>query len=283
MSVVQEFFTVLSAFIKLKSPVPEFTEAPYSKNLEKLLMISQGMTHYTDLDQVLGYLLASIQESFEIDCGILMLENERVYKVRCHKGFPAAFVSGMALPLGEGALGKAASAGSGLVLSQEQFCADLGLEDVIQSAGWQCFLMTPIMLQSQNLGLFIACARQENFFTEPQIEILKPYLQVLSVGMRNVELIEMMEKFNRRLTAEVSSTTQELTQTNDRLIRRVRELKALYEITLSASIQTNLEEILESVSPKIADFFNVEHVGFLVNTSPKGRRADFLIQGRRRT
>ncbi len=270
MNAAREFFTVLSDLVNLKPPEPQALDSAYSKNVERLLMISQGMTQYRDLDQVLGYLLSAIRENFQIDCGVLLLENERVYRLRCHKGFPAAFVKDLSIPLGVGVLGDAAASGRGLILSKNQFSEILEAQSLVQEAGWGSFLMTPIMLESHNLGLFLAGSPNENYFSESAVDTLKPYLQVLSVGMKNAQLMEMMEKFNRRLSAEVSSTTQELTQTNERLIRRVRELKALYEITLAASTQSNVEDIFEAVAPRITDFFNVEHVGFFVNSAPKG-------------
>ncbi len=241
-------------------------------------MISQGMTHYQDLDQVLSYLLSAVRESFSIDCAVLTLEDERAYRVRCHKGFPASFVSSLSIPLGHGVLGRAIASGQGLILTRSQFSEVLDTEKLDGGRGWESFLISPIILQSQNLGLFVAAAPDGKFFVKSTIDLLRPYLQVLSVGMRNVQLIELMEKFNRRLSSEVSATTSELTQTNDRLIHHVRELKALYEITLQASMHSNLHDILEAVSPKISEFFNAEYVAFFVDVSPKGRPPVLEIQ-----
>ncbi|OGR83370.1 MAG: hypothetical protein A2901_02235 [Elusimicrobia bacterium RIFCSPLOWO2_01_FULL_54_10] len=268
--------STLTALLKMEPPPLDFPGAS-PKNLERLLMISQGMTHYRDLDQVLGYLLSAIRESYGVDCGVLMLEDEQVYRIRSHRGFSPSFVTRFTVPLGQGVLGRSATTGQGLVIARSQFSQAPDSEHLFKASGWGSVLVAPIMLQSHNLGLFLAASPDENFFSPEVSESLRPYLQVLSVGMRNIEMMDTMEKFNRRLTSEVTSTTQELTQTNARLIRRVRELKALYEITLSASMQANLEDLLDSVAPKIADFFNVEHVGFLINTAPKGRRPELSL------
>lgn len=274
-SAAREFFSTLQAFLKLEAP--EAAPSESGKNLERLLMLSQGMAHYQDLDQVLGYLLSAIRETFDMDCGVLMMEEDSIYRVRAHRGFSASFVSGFSAPFGEGTVGRAAASGQGLVIPKDQFSRLPEYERLFQESGWGGLFLTPIMLQSHNLGLFMAGASDESYFSQNRLEALKPYLQILSAGMRNIEMVEMMEKFNRRLTAEVTSTTQELTQTNARLIRRVRELKALYEITLSASMHANLEYLLDSVSSKIAEFFGVEQVGFLINMSPKGRRPELAI------
>ena len=274
-SVAKEFFSTLQAFLKLEAS--EAAAGESGRNLERLLMLSQGMAHYQDLDQVLGYLLSAIRETFDMDCGVLMIEADSSYRVRSHRGFSASFVSGLSVPLGEGTMGRAAASGQGFVIPRDQFSRLPECEGHLRESGWGCLLLTPIMLPSHNLALFMAGASDEAYFSQDRQDALKPYIQILSAGMRNIEMVEMMEKFNRRLTAEVTSATQELTQTNARLIQRVRELKALYEITLSASMQANLEDLLDSVSPKIADFFGVDQVGFLINTSPKGRRPELSV------
>ena len=272
-----DFLSVVWTLITLKPADLESPAEISAQYLEKLLKISQGMTTYTDLDSVLGYLLSAIHEIFSLDCGVLTIEGDRAYRLRSHRGLPASFVRQMSIPIGEGILGKAMASGKGLVMSRDQFLRELEVEEAMRDLSWTAVLILPVILQSQNLGLFITGSSQENFFDEDKVDALRPYLQILSVGMRNAGLIEMMDGFNRRLSAEVISTTQELTQTNARLIRRVRELKALYEITQSASESTDLlNDIFQSVAEKITDFFNMEYVGFLVKTT--GKRPELALR-----
>src|SRR5207244_267183 len=120
---------------------------------------------------VLGYLLGSVRDAFRLDCGVLMIVEEKDYQIRAHRGFPASFVQRLSIPIGEGVLGNAVASGRGLVLSREQLTKELELGETLSDTDWKTFLLTPIMLQSQNLGLFFAASSKEGFFTQDQVEV----------------------------------------------------------------------------------------------------------------
>ena len=252
--------------LRSPDPSPAATAAdPASPaiDLQALLMVSQTMSSLRDLDQVLNFLLGEIQKILRVDCGVLMTEQEQIMRVRSHRGFSAGVVSSLRFPAGEGLLSDLTADGKA-VLSEDQSRRLAQTFPELAAQEWRSILAAPLRVQNQEIGIFLAGSTNRNFFGEGRIEAVDPLLQILSVAIRNTQLFERMEKFNRRLEAEVAATTQELIRTNNRLIHRVRELKALYEITSSASTSGSLEEMLATVAARIQDLFNTEAVGFFI-------------------
>lgn len=248
------------------------------ENLQTLLMISQTLTSQRNLDEVLGFLLGEIQKSLHIDCGVLMVEDDGYFRVRAHREFSASFAEKFKVPLGQGPVGQCYSLNQKLVLSRKDLSTLPEFEVFLRGENWQSLFITALTVQNQNLCVFLATSKKMDFFSEKMLNMMEPFLKILSVGIRNAQFVERMEKFSHRLEAEISSTTKELTLTNNRLIHRVRELKALYEIALTAGNHASLEEVFKIVSAKVQELFNLEHVGFFINLSPKEKFAGLSLQ-----
>ncbi len=247
--------------------------------LKDLLVLSQMMTSARDMDQVLSFLLGEIHKRFSIECGVMGIDDkDDTFKVRAHRGFTAPMAREFTIQLGSGPLGLTYSENRKHVFKRVDFFKAGARSYLLDSEGWESFMVAPLSVHNENLGLFIAGSKETNFFTPSVLHLLDCYLQILCVGMRNAELMARMEKFNRRLEAEVSSTTEELTRTNERLIHRVRELKALYEITLSGSANGTLKELLNVVCSRVQELMGVDHVVFFINQSSSDDRADLQLE-----
>lgn len=279
-SKIRRFFSDL---FSLKNPVPsganlfETTELS-SPDLQTLLILSQTMTFLRDLDEVLGFLLGEVQKRFQFNCGVLMVDEDKYFRVRCHRGFSRAFVSEFKALLGEGPISDCFSLYKKTVFKKSELAGIPSLSPLIQSENWNTVFLAPVLIQNQTLGVFLAGAQEENFFQKKMVAALDPFIQILAVGMRNAQLAERIEKFNRRLEAEVLSTTEELTRTNSRLIHRVQELKTLYEIASTIGQHLSLEVIFKEVISRVQGLFNMEQVGFFLNFSTKDHFIDLVSQ-----
>ncbi|OGR82289.1 MAG: hypothetical protein A2902_00785 [Elusimicrobia bacterium RIFCSPLOWO2_01_FULL_64_13] len=265
---VRRFFSIVWSLILSRPAEPSYLEDQATGDLQNLLLMSQTMTSIRDMDEMLGYLLGEIHKILRVDCGVLTVDNNGRFKVRCHRGLSNSFVTALDVPLGSGPIGECFSFGKVGTFSRKEMS---GLDPAGLFAGehWNSLVLAPISIQNHNLGVFLAGSPRDRFFTRDVIDSIDAFVQILSVGIRNAQLLEGMEKFNRRLAAEVSSTTQELTRTNNRLIHRVRELKALYEITLSSESSASLADVFSAVSAKVRELFNVEHTCFFINQSSR--------------
>lgn len=249
-----------------------------SQHLQTLLTMSQTMTALRDLDEVLAFLLSEIRQQFDLNCGVLMIEDDKVFRVRCHRGFSAALVSQFEIPFTEGTLNECFSFGRKIILGEDKISQRTDMNLLLKNENWKSVFLAPLSIQNQAQGIFIAGSMEASIFDEKKVQALDPFIQIVALGIRNAQLLEKMEKFNRRLEAEVNSTTQELTRTNNRLIHRVRELKALYEITLSAGKSGSLEEIFKTVMSRLQELFDAKYMGFFINVSSKGNFIDLVSQ-----
>lgn len=254
-----------------------FARLSSQKEIQSMLVMSQTMSSMKSMDEILNFLVTEIHKFFGINCGILMLEEDQYFKVRSHRDFPVDWVKEFKIPLGKGAVGECFSTGKMFVLAKEKFAEYATLAPFLQKTNWKNVFIAPLIVDNHSLGVFLACSETNDFFNEKMTLAIEPFIKIVSLGIRNAQLTERIEKFNRRLEAEVSATTQELTRTNHRLIHRVRELKTLYEITLTANTSVSLEDIFETVASRVQDLFNVESVGFFINVSQRENWVDLVL------
>src|SRR5262245_26664224 len=80
-------------------------------NLQSLLMVSQSMAALRDLDEILNFLLGEIHQTFQLECGVLMMDETQTFKIRSHKGFTPGFVNAFFVPLGQGPIGESFALG----------------------------------------------------------------------------------------------------------------------------------------------------------------------------
>ncbi|OGR79998.1 MAG: hypothetical protein A3I11_05545 [Elusimicrobia bacterium RIFCSPLOWO2_02_FULL_39_32] len=269
-SFFSHFFNLFSSHVE-----PSFGN--HKRNLESLLAASQLLAAGQGLEEALKFVLPETRKIFEIGCGCLLLEEDQVFKFQAQDGFPEEWVSHFKCALGKGAIGQAFASGDKFILSKKEFIKSHLSEHGLSNIPFNQFFIAPLRIPNQQtLAVFIAASQKSHFFEEKIIAFLEPFLQILSVTIYNSQMMEKLEKFNRRLESEVTVVTQELTSTNNRLIRRFRELKALYEIALAAGETPSLEGMFEIVAMKLEDIFKAEAVGFFLKLS-HGERWNHLV------
>lgn len=240
-----------------------FEQELASKQVEIFLRVFQTLSTLNDQDEILSYLMAEIHKLLDVDCAVLT-PSEASFEVRSHRGFSAALVRDLRINASEGLLGDAAQSGRNLLLQHGDFRKLSRSERELAEQGWETLFVAPLVVQNQTVGLFIAGSKDVIEAEAKKIQFMERFAQIIGLALEQVRHLEKAEKFSRRLEAEVSATTQELLRTNERLIQRVRELKALYEVTSAIASVTTLDEILNVACLKLQDILNVESIGFLI-------------------
>ncbi len=244
-----------------------FEQELASKQVEIFLRVFQTLATLNDQDEILSYLMAEIHKLLGVDCAVLSPQGDPAFEVRCHRGLSAGLVRELRVKPGDGALGEIVLSGRSLLLNQNEFKVLGRYERDLSEQGWETFFAVPLLIQNQCIGLFAAGSREAIGPEDKKLQFMERFAQIIGLAMEQVKHLEKAEKFSRRLEAEVSATTQELLRTNERLIQRVRELKALYEVTSAIASVSTLEEIMEVACFKLQDILNVESVGFFIAES----------------
>lgn len=253
------------------------TQVNFSESVRSLLSMAQTIPFNLGLEETLSFLLNEFQKVFPVSCGIIILDEDSSFRIKASRGFSADFVERVQ-ETGMDILNQSYSGQKEMTLDRSRVSEFLDFAPIFAKEEWKSLYLAPLTIQSQALGLFLAASQDQNFFNEKNIAALSPFLQVLCVGIRNCQLSDKMEKFSRRLEAEVTATTEELTRTNQRLIRRVWELKALYEITSLAATSSSLSKLCETVIPKLKEIFEAEFAAIFLKQSGKGSFVELVPQ-----
>lgn len=248
-----------------------------SELLHSLLSMAQTIPFNLGMEETLSFLLNEFQKNFPVSCGIVMLDEDSRFRIKSHRGFSADFVE-MIQEKGTEFLNLAYSKQKEMVLSRSQISKIPELEQIASKEKWEHLTIAPLTIQFQALGLFVASSQDRDSFTDTNLKRMAPFLQVLSVGIRNCQLSEKMERFSRRLEAEVTATTEELTKTNQRLIHRVWELKALYDVTTLIAVSPSVEKLCAAVIPKLKEIFEFEFAAIFLKRFGKGSFVELSAQ-----
>lgn len=235
-----------------------------TKQMEIFLRVFQNLSSLKDLDEILSYLLGEIHKLVQVDCGVFLFKSEQTLEVRSHRGFSENSVREFRIHPGQDILGEIFLSGRSMIFSKRDFPKLQRFEKAIAEEGWESVFATALTIQNQNIGLFVAGSKEPLDADGKKVQFLERFAQMVALSIEQVEHLEKVGKFNRRLEAEVAATTQELLRTNDRLIQRVRELKSLYEVTSAIASSQSLAQIMEVACSKLEGLLNMESIGFFL-------------------
>jgi GAF domain-containing protein len=223
--------------------------AESEENLRVLLAASKTMTSEMDIHEIHNRVLDLVWRRLDRDpCLIWRQDEDELLRIKNFRNFPPELVKRLKLRPGEGAVG--------LCFANR---APQMEKDPARSEAWPPELRGlevrsaahfPLVVDGRAVGALTAFSRHKDFFNPERALMVSSLMEFLSLATKSARLFEEMQKFNRRMESEVSSTTRELAQTNVRLIRRVRELRALYDVAMSAS---SPGELLAKTVEHVAD------------------------------
>ncbi len=246
-----------------------------NRNFDTLLTLTQEIASQKGVKPLLDFALKYLGNLFKIRCALLTVEGDFL-KCKSAYGFSSSFIERLKIPIGEGHIWDSYSLGKTVQISSAEL--KRLAPPISEEVPREDFVCHVLVGEGQTLSLFLYTGEEGQPLKKSLQESLNPYLKILSVGLINSLNYERMEKFNRRLESEVAATTQELAQTNQRLIHRVRELKTLYELTLIPGKMESLEDLFEKTTTHLQDLFDVEYAAFFTASSEKGDSLELLCQ-----
>lgn len=237
-------------FRELLQQVVEFQES-----LAILSVAGRTLTSQFEIDELLQQVLEMIEKKFAMQsCAIFVPGDDGCLRIRYQRGMPSDIAEEAAVQVGEGACGQAYAThqvrviqGDAGIVAQDPFLHQLRLDCGIQSAAF-----LPLLMGGRTMGVFNVNALSPQAFPPDRLHTLSALTEYLAIAIRNARLYAELQQFSHRLEEEVKTTTQELTRTNIRLVQRVRELKALYEIASPIAGVPDVGTTLRRVAEVIA-------------------------------
>jgi signal transduction histidine kinase len=140
---------------------------------------------------------------------------------------------------------------------------------ILKEESVNSYLLLPLVVRGKSTGLLWISSTQKNRFTEELIQMFTTLSDSLSLYLYNSQLYQRIRNFNRRLEQEIASTTRELTETNNRLIQRVKQLHLLYDIAVSISTSLDINKLCAVLVEKTKLITSAEMVGLLLYDEQK--------------
>jgi signal transduction histidine kinase len=259
-----ELGTLIRRFRQMEHRLEESEE-----NLDVLLAASRSMASDLDVQEIYDRVLDLVWRRLDREsCLIWLRDPDGLLRVKHFRNFPPEWVKRLRLRGGEGGAGRAID-GHEPVFDRElpEYAAvakELG-EPPLEARAAVHF---PINIDGRGHGVLSAFARDAGFFQEDRVRMIQSLLDYLSVSVRGARLFERMQDFSRRKDFEISSTAHELERTNHRLIQRVRELRALYEVAQHSGDRAGAAEVAAKALEHARDLLEAERAGvFLLDTA----------------
>ncbi|MFH1260029.1 MAG: ATP-binding protein [Elusimicrobiota bacterium] len=149
-----------------------------------------------------------------------------------------------------------------LVVNDTALNSFLGNE--LAQKGFNSLLLLTISLENKGWGLLLMLTPVKNGFGADKINYLKCLIHYLGITLENIKIFMQLQEFNQSLETEISVATQELTQANSKLIRKIRELKILYDIAMSTTSCFDLKEALNIIIQRVKELSGIEYAGFML-------------------
>ncbi|PKM92867.1 MAG: hypothetical protein CVU80_01135, partial [Elusimicrobia bacterium HGW-Elusimicrobia-4] len=235
------------------------------ESLNILFAASKTITSRIEIDDVVNMLLDLVHQKMNLpSTSILFLDDDGLLRIKTSRGLTDDFIRNINLRPGEGFAGRAFLTKETLIINDATKEKSPATEKQVKDEGIMSFVHIPIIVNDKAIGVFNVNSKTKRFFDANLVKTLSTLADYLAVAVGNSKMYQEMQEFNRRLELEVESTTEELTNTNLRLISKVKEMKSINDIIFSAAGKVNIDEMFATVIDKIKFVTGVSIVGFIL-------------------
>lgn len=245
--------------------------------VQMLLTVSKTLTSQVEMNKVFNIIMSIIQKKFpDAKCAIILPGEDGNLKVIAKRGYSKDFPKNI----------KIADGGDGNPIAETYIMGKMTIIKNMQAsekAYFNDFISEGITMQinipltddaGMSLGVLNVGAMSEEIFDADIIEAISTLGKYLSIALRNAKMYDRVQEHNTRLKTEVDITSNELLQTNARLIRKVRDIKTLSDISVFASAKFDIIEISSFIMQKIKDLTGMESIAILLK---KQNTEDFFF------
>ncbi|HAX61344.1 MAG TPA: hypothetical protein DCX95_02120, partial [Elusimicrobia bacterium] len=214
------------------------------ESLNILFAASKTITSRIETNDVVNMLLDLVYQKMMLpSTSILFLDDDGFLRIKAARGLTDDFVRSIHLKPGEGFVGRAFLTKETIIINDATKEKNPETANMEEKEGIMSYVHIPIIANDKAIGVFNVNSRTKRFFDANLVKTLITLADYLAVAVENSKVYQEMREFSRRLELEVESTTEELTNTNLRLISKVKEMKVLNDIIFSATGKVNIDEM----------------------------------------
>ncbi|MFC1501257.1 ATP-binding protein [Elusimicrobiota bacterium] len=191
-----------------------------------LLYNSKTVSTTSEIEDIFGKVLDIVINKYETPCAIITLGEDGFFKSSARRGFSPGFIEHMRLKKGEGIVGKTYEDKKVIIINNMNNSRSPYMQHA-SDEGVRSFMYTPIICNDTCIGVLGLGSQKENFFTSEITKYVAFIADYLSAIVQNSNIHRHVSELNTKIETEISSTTQELINTNSRLIKKASELERL--------------------------------------------------------
>lgn len=238
--------------------------------MQMLFSVSKALTSQVDMSQIFDIIMSIIQKKLpQAMCAVILPGEDGSLKIEAKRGYSQRFAKSIKFeegnPVADAFIMGKMVAVKDLNSVDEKFVKDFAGEGAVAQ------INVPLMDENNFcMGVLSVSSKSGDIFETDIADTISTVGKYLSVALRNAKLYDKVQGLNRRLETEVNITSNELLQTNARLIRKVRDIKALYDISAFASAKFDLNQITKTIVDKIMELTGLETTAILVKNEKSG-------------
>lgn len=249
--------------------------ADVNTTIQMLFSVSKALTSKVDMNNIFNVVMNIIQKKFpDSMCAIILPAEDGSLRITAKLGYSQGF--SRSIKIAEGNPVADAFVTSKMTIVKNINLIDQKFVKEFVSEGALTQINVPLIDEDNTaLGILNVSGKTDNIFeidTTDTIAIIGKYL---SIALRNAKMYDKVQELNKKLETEVNTTSNELIQTNAKLIRKVRDIKTLSDISAFASAKFDLGEIIPFVIQKIMELTGMETSAVLIE-DPVTKQFSFL-------
>jgi signal transduction histidine kinase len=245
----------LNRYLGFLSNLQERSSVLYETS--RLLSAPSGI--HDSLDAVFTGLLHRYRLS---SCLLFVLEGDALI-VEASAGVSTQFAKSLRVKPGEGLVGVTYASGAVRHLAEADD-QDPVLGQLLERQPIGASVLVPMKADGRVVGTAVYLSQRSESFNEEQIASLSAFTDHISLAFRNGRRMGELQFSNQRLESELATTLRELHQTNSRLIRKVRELKTVYDLALATASSSNVGEVIQVMIRGVKELVEVQGAGFFL-------------------
>jgi signal transduction histidine kinase len=181
-----------------------------------------------------------------------------------YAGVSSEFARAWQFHSGEGLVGVCFSSAAPRWVADAREESDRFLQELVVRQKVRSALFLPLTAEGQTGGVVAFFSASSSGFSPGAVESLTLFGQHLALAVRNEQSLAELKALNRRLELEVAATVEELRQTNTHLVRKVRELKTIYDLALVTAASTRVEDIIQLIIDGVKELVDVQGGAFFL-------------------
>ena len=124
------------------------------------------------------------------------------------------------------------------------------------------FMSIPLIEEDKKcIGVFSVICKIENSFNSDNIDIINSVSKYLVALINRIKDYQTIKETNRKLEIEIETASKELMETNNILVKKIKDIRNVSDIAFHATTRIDIAESMEYITSKMKEILDIEKFG----------------------